>query len=103
MLKLDRNLNQTRALLQTTEGKDERNIVFMRKPQRPSQHETKNVETYIYQDTPLIKVELGGTGKIENKTQDEDKQNKKDNTEIQKDDQHGPHQTIGSGIGAREG
>jgi hypothetical protein len=48
MLKLDRNLNQTRALLQTTEGKDERNIVFMRKPQRPSQHETKNVETYIY-------------------------------------------------------
>ena len=45
----------------------------------------------------------GGTGKIENKTQDEDKQNKKDNTEIQKDDQHGPHQTVGSGMGAREG
>jgi uncharacterized ion transporter superfamily protein YfcC len=42
-------------------------------------------------------------GKIENKTQDEDKQNKKDNTEIQKDDQHGPHQTVGSGMGAREG
>jgi hypothetical protein len=40
------------------------------------------------------------TSKIENKTQDEDKQNKKDNTEIQKDDQHGPHQTVGSGMGA---
>ena len=43
----------------------------------------------------------GGTGKIENKTQDEDKQNKKDNTEIQKDDQHGPRQTVGSGMGAQ--
>ena len=70
---------------------------------RNGHHNTNEERRDIYQDTPLIKVELGGTGKIENKTQDEDKQNKKDNTEIQKDDQHGPHQTIGSGIGAREG
>jgi hypothetical protein len=33
------------ALRQTTGGKDEPNMVFMRKSQRTSQHGTKNVKT----------------------------------------------------------
>jgi hypothetical protein len=36
------NVNKTRALLQTTGGKDEANIVCMRK----SQHGTQNVKTH---------------------------------------------------------
>ena len=36
------NVNKTRALLQTTGGKDEPNIVCMRK----SQHGTQNVKTH---------------------------------------------------------
>ena len=36
------NVNKTRALLQTTGGKDEPNIVCMRK----SQNETQNVKTH---------------------------------------------------------
>ena len=35
------------GLLQTTEGKDEQNIVFMREAQRTSQHGTQNVKTHI--------------------------------------------------------
>ena len=38
------NINKTRALPQTG-GKDEPNIVFMRKQQRTSQHGTQNTKT----------------------------------------------------------
>ena len=37
------NINKTRALLQTTGGKDKPNIVFMQKSQRTSQQETKKI------------------------------------------------------------
>jgi hypothetical protein len=40
------NVNKTWDLLQTTGGKNEPNIVFMRKSQRTSQHETQNVKTH---------------------------------------------------------
>jgi hypothetical protein len=40
------NVNKTRALLQTTGGKDESNIGFMRKSQRTSQHVTNNLKTH---------------------------------------------------------
>jgi len=40
------NVNKTWSLLQTTGGKDERNLVFLRKSQRTSQHGTKNVKTH---------------------------------------------------------
>ena len=39
-----KNANKTRFLLQTTRGKDEQNIVFMRKLQRTLQHETQKVQ-----------------------------------------------------------
>jgi len=42
-------------------------------------------------------IENGQSRKTDNnvhKTQDKDKQNKKHNTEIQKDKQHGPHQKL---------
>ena len=38
-------VNKTLALLQTTGGKDEPNIVFMRKSQQTSQHGTQNIKT----------------------------------------------------------
>ena len=37
------NVNKTWALLQTTRGKDEANIVLLWKPQRTTQHGTQNV------------------------------------------------------------
>jgi len=40
------NVNKTCALLQTTEEKDEPNIIFMRKSLPASQHETQNVKTH---------------------------------------------------------
>ena len=40
------NVNRTSAPLQTTEGKDELNIVCMMKSSRTSQHGTKNVKTH---------------------------------------------------------
>jgi hypothetical protein len=40
------NVKKTWALLQTTGGKDEPNIVFMRKSQRTSQHVTNNLKTH---------------------------------------------------------
>ena len=40
------NLNMTRALPQTTRGKDEPNISFMQKSQRTSQHGTQNMKTH---------------------------------------------------------
>jgi len=40
------NINKTWALLQTTESKDESNIVFIPKSQWTSQHETENVKTH---------------------------------------------------------
>jgi hypothetical protein len=40
------NVNKTWALLQTTGGKDEPNIVFMRKWSRKSQHGIQNVKTH---------------------------------------------------------
>ena len=40
------NVNKTLALLQTTGGKDEPNIISMWKLQRTSQHRTLNVKTY---------------------------------------------------------
>ena len=40
------NVNKTRALLHTTGGKDEPNIVFMRKSQWTLQYVTQNVETH---------------------------------------------------------
>ena len=40
------NVNKTWALLQTTGGKDESNIVFMRKSWRTSQHGSQNVKTH---------------------------------------------------------
>ena len=40
------NVNKTSALIQTTGGKDERNIVFLWISQRTSQHATKNVKTH---------------------------------------------------------
>jgi hypothetical protein len=40
------NVNRTYALIQTTKGKDEPNIVFMRKSLRASQHGTQNVQTH---------------------------------------------------------
>jgi fructose/tagatose bisphosphate aldolase len=39
------NVNQTLALLQTTGGQDEPNIVRIRKSQRTSQNGTQNVKT----------------------------------------------------------
>ena len=36
----------TRALPQTTGGKDEPNIAFMQKSQRTSQHGTQNIKTH---------------------------------------------------------
>ena len=39
-------VNKTGMLLQTTEGKDEQNIVFMRKSSRTSQYGTQNVKTH---------------------------------------------------------
>jgi len=39
------NVNKTCYLLQRTGGKDEPNIVFIRKSLRPSQHGTRNVKT----------------------------------------------------------
>ena len=39
------NVNKTWAILQETGGKDEPNIVFMRKSKRTSQHGTQNVKT----------------------------------------------------------
>jgi len=38
--------NVNKNPLQTTEGKDEPHIVFMRKSQRTIQHGTQNVKTY---------------------------------------------------------
>jgi len=38
--------NKTRAILQTTGGKDEPNIVLMRKSYRTSQHGTEHVKRY---------------------------------------------------------
>ena len=38
--------NKTRALLQRTLGKDEPNIVFIRKSQRTCQHGTQNATTH---------------------------------------------------------
>ena len=38
--------NKTRALLQTTGGKDERNIVLMRKSYLTSQHGTEDVKRH---------------------------------------------------------
>ena len=46
MQKNTNNANKTRVLLQTTGGKDEPNIVSMRKPQRTLQHGTQNVKTH---------------------------------------------------------
>jgi hypothetical protein len=40
------NVNKSCALLQTTGGKDEPNIVIMRKSLRTSQHGTQNVKTH---------------------------------------------------------
>jgi hypothetical protein len=40
------NVNKTRDILQTTGGKDEPNIVLMRKSSRTSQHGTPNVKTH---------------------------------------------------------
>ena len=40
------NVNKTCSLLQTTGGKDEPNIVLMRKSLRTSQHGTQNVNTH---------------------------------------------------------
>ena len=40
------NVNKTCALLQTTGGKNELNILFMRKSLTKSQHETQNVNTH---------------------------------------------------------
>ena len=40
------NVNKTCALLQTTGGKDEPNIVFMQKLYRTSQHGTQNIKTH---------------------------------------------------------
>jgi len=40
------NTSKTCALLQTTRGKDEPNVVFLRKSQRTSQHGTQNVKTH---------------------------------------------------------
>ena len=40
------NLNMTRTLPQTTGGKDEPNISFMRKSQRTSLHGTQNIKTH---------------------------------------------------------
>jgi len=39
-------ISKTCALLPTTGGKDEPNIVFMQKSQRTSQHWTQNVKTH---------------------------------------------------------
>jgi hypothetical protein len=41
-----KNVNKTCTLLQTTGGKDEPTIDFMRKAQRTSQHGTQNVKTH---------------------------------------------------------
>ena len=40
------NTNKTCSFLQTTGGKDEPNIMFMRKSQRTSQHAIQNVKTH---------------------------------------------------------
>jgi hypothetical protein len=40
------NVNKTWALIQTTKGKDEQNIVFMRKLWLTPQHGTQNVKTH---------------------------------------------------------
>ena len=40
------NTNKSWALPQTTGGKDDSNIVFMRKSLRTSQHGTQNVKTH---------------------------------------------------------
>ena len=39
-------MNKSRALLQTTGGKDEPNIAFMRKSKRTSENGTQNVKTH---------------------------------------------------------
>ena len=43
---LDTKQTQIAYTMQTTGGKDERKIVFMRKSQRTSQHGIKNVKTH---------------------------------------------------------
>ena len=45
-LKITNSVTKTWALLQTTGGKDEPNIIFMRKSQRTSQHGTKYIKTH---------------------------------------------------------
>ena len=40
------NVNKTQAILQTTVGKHETSIFFMRKSQQTSQHGTHNIKTH---------------------------------------------------------
>ena len=56
MQKNTNNANKTRVLLQTTGGKDEPNIVSMRKPQRTLQHGTQNVKTHNRSKQKLISI-----------------------------------------------
>ena len=52
------NITKTRNLLQTTGGKNEPNIVYMRKPYRTLQHGTKNVKHIIEQNGGRKQIQL---------------------------------------------
>ena len=49
------HVNKTAALLQTTGGQDEPNIVCMRKSQRTSQHGTQNIKQHLIGKHKILK------------------------------------------------